>query len=74
MYKTRDLLAAIDASGHMKMQQAFWRARLLDPDQTFFEQFEIPPQVRYKYIPARRLDDAFLTGSRVHFVPRRQTN
>ena len=58
MYKTRDLLAAIDASGHVKLQQEFWRARLLAPDQTFFEQFELPPQVLYKYIPARRLNDA----------------
>ena len=40
------------------MQQEFWRARLLDPDQTFFEQFELPPQILFKYIPARRLDDA----------------
>ena len=57
MYKTRDLLAAIDASGHVKIQQEFWRARLFDPDQTFFEQFELPPQILYKYIPALRLDD-----------------
>ncbi len=67
MYKTRDLLAAIDASGHMKMQQEFWRARLLDPDQTFFEQLELPPQVLYKYIPARQLDDALPNGGPCSF-------
>ena len=67
MYKTRDLLAAIDASGHVKIQQEFWRARLLDPDQTFFEQFELPPQVLYKYIPARRLDDALPNGGPCSF-------
>ena len=67
MYKTRDLLAAIDTSGHAKMQQAFWRARLLDPDQTFFEQFEVPPQVLYKYISARRLDDALPNGGPCSF-------
>ena len=55
-------MAAIDASGHVKMRQEFWRARLLDPDQTFFERFELPPQVLYKYIPARRLDDALPSG------------
>ena len=67
MYKTRDLLAAIDASGHVKMQQEFWRARLLDLDQTFFEQFELPPQVLYKYIPVRRLDDALPDGGPCSF-------
>ena len=67
MYKTRDLLAAIDASGHAKMQQEFWRARLLDPDQMFFEQFELPPQVLYKYIPALRLDDALPNGGPCSF-------
>ena len=67
MYKTRDLLAAIDASGHVKMQLEFWRARLLDPDQTFFEQFELPPQVLYKYIPANRLDDALPNGGPCSF-------
>ena len=67
MYKTRDLLAAIDASKHVKMQKEFWRARLLDPDQTFFEQFELPPQVLYKYIPARRLDDALPNGGPCSF-------
>ena len=67
MYKTRDLLAAIDASGHVKMRQEFWRARLLDPDQTFFEQFELPPQVLYKYIPVRRLDDALPNGGPCSF-------
>ena len=49
------------------MQQAFWRARLLDPDQTFFERFELPPQVLYKYIPARRLDDALPNGGPCSF-------
>ena len=58
MFRTRDLLGAIDASGHAKMQEAFWRARLMDPDQAFFDQFSQPPQVLYKYIPAERLDDA----------------
>ena len=58
MFKARDLLAALDASGHVKMQQAFWRARLLDPGQTFFEKFELPPRVLYRYMPAGRLDDA----------------
>ena len=58
MFKTRNLLDAIDASGHRKMQQALWRARLMDPDQTFYDGFSQPPQVLYKYIPARRLDDA----------------
>ncbi len=38
------------------MQKEFWRARLMDPDQTFFEQFSQPPQVLYKYTPAHRLD------------------
>ena len=40
------------------MQKEFWRARLMDPDQTFFDQFSQPPQVLYKYIPAHRLDYA----------------
>ena len=40
------------------MQKAFWRARLMDPEQTFFDQFSQPPQVLYKYIPAHRLDHA----------------
>ena len=67
MYKTRHLLAAIDASGHMKMQQEFWRARLLDPAQTFFEQFELPPQVLYKYISSCRLDNALPNGGPCSF-------
>ena len=58
MFRTRNLLDAIDASGHAKMQKEFWRARLLDPDQTFFDQFSQPPQVLYKFIPAHRLDHA----------------
>ena len=49
------------------MQQEFWRARLLDPDQTFFEQFELPPRILYKYIPARRLDDALPNGGPCSF-------
>ena len=56
MYRTRDLLDAIDASGHARMQEEFWRAHLLDPDQLFFDKFSQPPQVLYKYIPAHRLD------------------
>ena len=44
------------------MQKAFWRARLMDPDQTFFDQFLQPPQVLYKYIPARRLEHALPDG------------
>ena len=40
------------------MQKEFWRARLLDPEQTFFDQFSQPPQVLYKYISAHRLDHA----------------
>ena len=58
MYKTRDLLGAIDASGHTEIQKAFWRARLLDPDQRFFDEFSQPPQVLYKFIPAHLLDYA----------------
>lgn len=57
MFTTRNLLDAIDASGHTKIKKEFWRARLLDPDQTFFDQFSQPPQVLYKYIPADRLDN-----------------
>ena len=59
MFRTRNLLDAIDASGHGGMQKELWRARLMDPDQTFFDQFSQPPQVLYKYIPAHRLDHAF---------------
>ena len=58
MFRTRNLLDAIDASGHAKMQKELWRARLMDPDQVFFDQFSQPPQVLYKFIPARRLDYA----------------
>ena len=58
MFRTRNLLDAIDASGHVKMQNEFWRARLMDPDQVFFDQFSQPPQVLYKYIPAHRLEHA----------------
>ena len=56
MYRTRELLDAIDASGHARMQKEFWRARLLDSDQMFFDNFSQPPQELYKYIPAHRLD------------------
>ena len=38
------------------MQKEFLRARLMDPEQPFFDQFSQPPQVLYKYIPAHRLD------------------
>ena len=58
MFSTRNLLDAIDASGHTKLQKEFWRARLMDPDEKFFDQFSKPPQVLYKYIPAHRLDHA----------------
>ena len=58
MFRTRHLLDAIDASGHAKMRNALWRARLMDPDETFFDEFSQPPQVLYKYIPAHRLDHA----------------
>ena len=58
MFRTRNLLDAIDASGHARMQKEFWRVRLLDPEQTFSDQFSQPPQVLYKYIPAHRLDHA----------------
>ena len=56
MFRTRELLKAIDASGHARMQKEFLRARLLDPDQRFSDMFSQPPQVLYKYIPAHRLD------------------
>ena len=58
MFRTKDLLRAIDASGYAKIQQALWRARLLDPDQAFFDDFSQPPQVLYKYLPPDRLDYA----------------
>ena len=58
MFRTRNLLAAIHASGHTKIQNEFWRARLMDPDQVFFDQFSKPPQELYKYMPANRLDHA----------------
>ena len=58
MFRARDLLDAINASGHADMQKEFWRARLMDPDQMFSNQFSYPPEVLYKYIPAHRLDDA----------------
>ena len=40
------------------MQKEFWRARLMDPDEKFFDQYSQPPQVLYKYIPVHRLDHA----------------
>lgn len=58
MFSTRNLLEALAASGHAKMQQEFSRAKLMDPDEKFFDQFSQPPQVLYKYIPANRLDYA----------------
>ena len=67
MFRTRDLLDAIDASGRAKMQQEFWRARLMDPDQVFLDQFSQPPQVLYKYIPAHRLDHALPDGKPCSF-------
>ena len=56
LYRIRDLLDDIDASGHARMQKEFLRARLLDPDQRFSDMFSQPPQILYKYIPAHRLD------------------
>ena len=67
MFRARDLLNAIAASGHAKMQQALWRARLLDPDETFFDSFSQPPQVLYKYIAANRLDSALPDGQLCSF-------
>ena len=40
------------------MQKEFWRARLMDPNQSFQDEFSQPPQLLYKYIPVCRLDDA----------------
>ena len=40
------------------MQKALWRARLMDPDQGFFDGFSQPPQLLYKYITSHRLDQA----------------
>ena len=57
----------MNASGHVKVQQEFWRARLLDPDQAFSDQFELPPNVLYKYIPALRSDDALPNGGPCSF-------
>lgn len=50
------MLEAIDASGHTSMQSELWRARLMDPEQIFFDEFSMPPQELYKYVPADRLD------------------
>ena len=58
MFKTRELLNAIAASGDQKMWKALWRTQLLDPDQNFFDQFVQPPQILYKYMPVDRLDHA----------------
>ena len=58
MFRTKNLLNAIDMSGDRDMQKEFWRARLMDPDQSFRDEFSQPPQTLYKYIPVRRLDDA----------------
>ena len=49
------------------MKKEFWRARLMDPDQTFFDQFSQPPQVLYKYIPTHRLDHALPDGKPCSF-------
>ncbi|MCY4261742.1 MAG: DUF2971 domain-containing protein, partial [Candidatus Dadabacteria bacterium] len=46
------------AAGQGGVRKGCRRARLMDPDQTFFNQFSQPPQVLYRYIPAHRLDDA----------------
>ena len=67
MFRTRDLLGAIDASGNRKMQQELWRARLMDPDQPFFDRFSQPPRVLYKYIPAHRLNHALPNGEPCSF-------
>lgn len=58
MFKTRELLYAIDKSGISDMQREFYRARLMDPHQQFRDEFFQPPQILYKYIPVRRLEDA----------------
>lgn len=58
MFKTKNLLHAIDMSGNIDIQEEFWRARLMDPNQSFQDEFSQPPQVLYKYIPVCRLDDA----------------
>ena len=49
------------------MQKEFWRARLMDPDQSFRDEFSQPPQTLYKYIPVRRLDDALPDGKPCSF-------
>ena len=49
------------------MQQQLWRARLMDPDQVFFDEFLQPPQVLYRYITAARLDDALPDGKPCSF-------
>ncbi len=76
MFRTRNLLDAIDASGHPNMQKELWRARLMDPEQTFFDQFSQPPQVLYKYIPAHRLDHVLPDGNPCSFraTPPNQLN
>ena len=56
MFKTRDLLEAVDASRHAMMQKALWRARLMDSEQGFLDRFSQPPQLLYKYISPHRLD------------------
>ena len=40
------------------MQKEFLRARLMDPDQVFKDEFSQPPQILHKYMPVCRLDDA----------------
>ena len=49
------------------MQKELWRARLMDPEQVFFDEFSQPPQVLYKYIPAHRLDYALPDEKRCSF-------
>ena len=58
MFRTRNFVGCHKRIRHTKMQKEFWRARLMDPDQTFFDRFSLPPQVLYKYIPVHRLDHA----------------
>ena len=58
MFRVKNLLNAVDKYGDRDLQNAFWRARLMDPDQRFFDEFSQPPPVLYKYVPVRRLDDA----------------
>ncbi len=49
------------------MKKEFWRACLMDLDQSFTNEFSQPPQELYKYIPVRRLDDALPDGKPCSF-------